>query len=182
MERYSTTADLVTACLNDDEQAWRDLVVRYAPLVWSIARAHRLSAADSEDVSQATWMRLWQNLPGLRDPARLTEWLSVIAKRESLRYLDAASRRAQAWNPEALVRLPDQSESVEGRVMSGQRDDQLARALLSLPPRCQHLLALFVENRTYDQVAAALEVSAGSVGPLRNRCIAHLRALLDDSD
>jgi len=182
VERYSTTTDLVTACLNDDEQAWRDLVVRYAPLVWSIARAHRLSAADSEDVSQATWMRLWRNLPGLRDPARLTEWLSVIAKRESLRYLNAASRRVQAWSPDAMVRIPDQSESVEGHVLSGQRDDQLAQALLALPPRCQHLLSLFVENRTYEQVAAALEVSGGSVGPLRNRCIAHLRELMADID
>ena len=181
MERYSTTIDLVAACLDDDEQAWRHLVVRYAPLVWSIARAHRLSAADSEDVSQATWVRLWQNLPGLRDPARLTEWLSMIAKRESLRYLNAASRRAQTWSPDAMVRIPDQGESVEGRVLSEQRDDQLSRALLALPPRCQHLLALFVENRTYEEVAAALDVSAGSVGPLRNRCIARLRELLDET-
>ncbi|GAB3921853.1 sigma-70 family RNA polymerase sigma factor [Kribbella albertanoniae] len=172
----------MTACLNDDEQAWHHLVIRYAPLVWSIARAHRLSAADSEDVSQATWMRLWRNLPGLRDPARLTEWLSVIAKRESLRHLNAASRHALAWSPDALVRIPDEAESVEGHVLAEHRDDQLSRALLALPPRCQHMLSLFVENRTYEQVATDLEVSASSVGPLRNRCIAHLRALLDETD
>lgn len=182
MQGYSTTTELVTACLNDDEQAWHDLVVRYAPLVWSIARAHRLSEADSQDVSQATWVRLWRNLGRLRDPARLAEWLSVIARRESLRHLQAVQRGAQAANPDDFARLPDGAESVEGHVMSEQRAEQLARAVLALPPQYQHLLALLVDNRSYDEIAVALGVSAGSVGPIRNRCITALRRLLEDVD
>lgn len=179
MQGYATTNELVTACLNDDEQAWYDLVGRYAPLVWSIARAHRLSEADSEDVSQATWVRLWRNLGDLHDPLRLTEWLSVIARRESLRHLQAAKRQALAWSPDDLVRLPDErAASVEEHVMSGERADQLARAVLALPPRSQYVLAMLAQNRSYDEIAVALGVSAGSVGPIRHRCIAQLRSLL----
>ncbi|WP_026877746.1 RNA polymerase sigma factor [Jiangella gansuensis] len=182
MHSYATTTDLVTACLNDDDEAWRALVVRYAPLVWSIARAHRLSAADSEDVAQATWVRLWRNLSDLRDPGRLTEWLSMIARRESLRHLQAAKRRAQSWSPDDLTRLPDDTaESVEDRVVSHERAGQLARAMLALPPRSQHMLALLAQNRSYEEIATALGVSAGSVGPIRNRCIAQLRSLLAEA-
>jgi hypothetical protein len=38
--------DLVTRAGNGDKQAWDTLVERYAPLIWSICRRHRLSSAD----------------------------------------------------------------------------------------------------------------------------------------
>ena len=39
--------DLVTRARNGDKQAWDALVERYAPLIWSICRRHRLSGADA---------------------------------------------------------------------------------------------------------------------------------------
>jgi hypothetical protein len=39
--------DLVTRAGNGDKQAWDTLVERYAPLIWSICRRHRLSSADA---------------------------------------------------------------------------------------------------------------------------------------
>ena len=40
--------DLVTRARNGDKQAWDALVERYAPLVWSICRRHRLGGAEAE--------------------------------------------------------------------------------------------------------------------------------------
>lgn len=182
METFTTTDDLVKACLNDDEHAWRALVGRFGPMVWSIARAHRLNAADSDEVSQATWVRLWRNLGGLREPARLAEWLSMIARRESLRLLQAPHRRAEARPSEELARVADDAESVEGHVLSEDRAQQLSRAVRELPPRCQQMVALLIENRSYVEIAAALDISSDSVGPIRNRCLARLRALLNEPD
>ena len=45
--------DLVTRAGNGDKQAWDTLVERYAPLIWSICRRHRLGDADAEDVGQS---------------------------------------------------------------------------------------------------------------------------------
>ena len=50
--------NLVTRARNDDKQAWDALVERYAPLIWSICRRHRLSGADAEDVGQSVWLQL----------------------------------------------------------------------------------------------------------------------------
>ena len=43
--------DLVTRAKKGDKQAWDALVERYAPLIWSICRRHRLSNADADNVS-----------------------------------------------------------------------------------------------------------------------------------
>ena len=61
--------DLVTRARNGDRQAWDALVERYAPLVWSICRRHRLGAAEASDVGQTVWLRLVDELATVRDQA-----------------------------------------------------------------------------------------------------------------
>ena len=54
--------DLVTRARTGDKQAWDAIVERYASLVWSICRRHRLGDADAEDVGQSVWLRLLEQL------------------------------------------------------------------------------------------------------------------------
>jgi DNA-directed RNA polymerase specialized sigma24 family protein len=49
---------LVARDANGQEQAWDALVDRYAPLIWSICRSHRLGGADAGDVGQRVWLQL----------------------------------------------------------------------------------------------------------------------------
>jgi DNA-directed RNA polymerase specialized sigma24 family protein len=73
--------DLVTRAAAGDKQAWDALVERYAPLMWSICRRHRLSDADVGDISRNVWRQLAGQLGGIGDPAAppagwLAEWLA----------------------------------------------------------------------------------------------------------
>ena len=94
---------LVTRARNGDAQAWDALVERYAPLIWSICRRHRLEAADAADASQNVWLHLVDHLGNLRDPAALPGWLATTARRECGRVLRAARRTAATpgmrWAP-----------------------------------------------------------------------------------
>ena len=58
----SLVRDLVGRARNGDKQAWDALVERYAPLIWSICRRHRLGHADADDVGQSVWLRLVDQL------------------------------------------------------------------------------------------------------------------------
>ena len=58
--------DLVTRARNGDKQAWDALVERYAPLIWSICRRHRLVGADADDVGQGVWLQLVDQLDKVR--------------------------------------------------------------------------------------------------------------------
>jgi len=71
-------------------QAWDALVERYAPLIWSICRLHRLGRADADDVGQSVWLRLIGQLDRVRDPAALPGWLATTTRRECVRVLGAA--------------------------------------------------------------------------------------------
>src|SRR5271167_5206619 len=87
---------LVTGAGNGDQQAWDELVERYAPLIWSICRRYRLAAADAEDAAQTVWLKLVDQLDKIRDPAALPGWLATTTRRECGRIARAAWRPCDA--------------------------------------------------------------------------------------
>ena len=61
---------LVTRAAGDDQQAWDELIERYAPLVWATCTRYRLSNHDIEDVGQSVWLMLVAQLGKLRERPR----------------------------------------------------------------------------------------------------------------
>ena len=61
--------------------------------------------------------------------------------------------------------------------MAGQseRDQQLRQALALLPERSQRLLRIAASGASYEEIAAALDMPIGSIGPTRARCLERLR-------
>lgn len=78
-----------------DPAAWQLLATRFTPLLWAVARSHRLGQSDAADVVQSTWLRLVENLGRIREPDRLGAWLATTCRRECL----AVLRRAAGSGP-----------------------------------------------------------------------------------
>ncbi|MFL6140866.1 MAG: RNA polymerase sigma factor [Labedaea sp.] len=173
-------AALVALARARDQAAWQELVRRYAPLVWRVARAHRLDPADAGDVCQHTWIALAEHIATLRRPDRLAAWLATTARREALRVCAARRREARPqWWPES-VEDPRREHWPEQQVLRTARDRLLWRAFSALPDRCRELLGLLAHapELSYAQLAAALGIKPGSVGSARGRCLHELRRRL----
>jgi RNA polymerase sigma factor (sigma-70 family) len=181
-DRQARIAALLGRARDGSEEAIGQLVTELSPLLWQVARAAGLTAADAEDVVQTAWMRLLAHLDGIHTPASLTAWLVVTTKREAWR-VRAAGRRQLPADQDWLAALPDTGPGSDERVMADDQRRALWAALGQLSPRCQELLRIvaFVPRPDYQAVAAGLGVARGSVGPTRGRCLAKLRALLDAS-
>jgi RNA polymerase sigma factor (sigma-70 family) len=181
-DRQARVAALLGGARNGSEEALGQLVTELSPLLWQVARAAGLTAADAEDVVQTTWMRLLAHLDGIHTPASLTAWLVVTTKREAWR-VRAAGRRQLPADQDWLAAQPDTAPASDEQVMADDQRRALWAAMGQLSPRCQELLRIvaFVPRPDYQAVAAGLGVARGSVGPTRGRCLAKLRALLDAS-
>lgn len=174
--------DIVRSAASGDHHAWNELVDAFAGMVWAIARAHRLSDADAADVSQWTWMKCLERLEEIRDPARIGAWLATTARRECLRVL-RASRRQTLWGDDMPER-PSVDTTPEASAALAARDAVLWRSFSRLRQSDQTLLRLLVADppMTYEEIAAALEIPIGSIGPTRARALARLRAELGQGD
>jgi RNA polymerase sigma factor (sigma-70 family) len=173
-------AELLGRAAAGDQSAWSRIVDRYARLVWSVARSFRLSAADAADVHQATWLRLVEQLDSIRDPERLGAWLATTARREALALLRRASRDLPTGDMHLLEPRRDSSgpdQAPESELLRRERDEDLWKAIGSLPGNCRNLLRLLLIDPppSYAEVSAALEIPVGSIGPTRARCLEHLR-------
>ena len=169
---------LVTRARNGERQAWDALVERYAPLIWSICRRHRLEAADAEDAAQNTWLKLVDHLDNIRDPAALPGWLATTTQRECSRILRTARRPRDAGHALAAAVIPDNHAQAAGPdLLAAERHAALREAFGQLPPGCQQLLALLIHDPalSYAEISARLGVPAGSIGPSRRRCLDKLR-------
>ena len=69
------------------------LIVELTPLLWHVARAQGLDAANCADVVQTTWLNLLRSLADIHTPAALTAWLVTATKREAWRAKDAQRKR-----------------------------------------------------------------------------------------
>ena len=170
--------DLVTRARNGDRQAWDVLVERYAPLIWSICRRHRLGGADAGDVGQSVWLKLAGQLGSLRDPAALPGWLATTTQRECGRIVRTARGPRDAGHARDAGTIPDyQAQTAGHELLVAQRHAALREAYSHLPPCCQQLIALLIEDPplAYAEISARLGIPVGSIGPSRGRCLDKLR-------
>ena len=168
---------LVVRANDGDQDAWNEIVERYAPLVVAICARYRLSYEDRNDVGQNVWMLLAEQLGKLREPAALPGWLKTTIVRECLRVVTAARRSERLGS-----RLEDEDQfvddtKIEEDYLMAERNAALRAAFAELPPHCQQLLGMLLSDppRSYNEISAVLGIPVGSIGPQRARCLERVR-------
>ncbi len=169
-------AELLAGAHRGDQAAWREIIRRHVRLVWTVTRSHRLSPEDAADVNQTVWLILAENLTTIRQPDRLSAWLTTTARRESLAVLRMRGRE----EPADLWESADDSPTPEDLALGDDADTRLWRAYTTLPERCRELLRLlaFAPELSARQTAEAVGIPPNSLGPTRGRCLAVLRRRL----
>ena len=178
MRDDSPTADLVLRARKGDADAWDALVERFAPLIWSICGRYSLGRADAHDVGQYVWLRLVDQLEAIHDPAALPGWLSTTTQRECIHTLRAARSPQPLGHELDIESIPDeQTGMAEHELLRAERRAALREAFYRLPPPCQRLVALLLEDPPvpYAEISARLGIPVGSIGPSRLRCVRKLR-------
>ena len=132
--------------------------------------------AAAEDVVQETYMRLLESEP---EDDNLRAWLFTVATNLVRDRSRVASRRREL---EAGEPDPAPAPSAEERAEERQRLRAVWSAIDRLPGRDRALLLLRVEGLTYEEIAEAVGVAKGSVGPLTGRALQRLREELGDAE
>ncbi len=171
-------SELIKACLGGDEPAWKELVDRYARLVYSIALRYDLSSADADDVFQNVFTIVYRRLGSLRDQKLLAAWLIQITHHECQHLRRKSPDHLELPDTIVDVKTPPQEEI---EIMERRYLVRLAINRLEAPYR-DLLIALFLESPTpsYEELASRLAIPIGSIGPMRARSFKKLQVLLNE--
>ena len=174
----------LAAAASGDRASWDHIVDRFTGLVWSVARSYRLSTDDAADVVQTTWLRLLDNLARIEDPQRLGSWLATTARHESLHSLRRSRRETSVDVIEIMSSVPDDRTAVDRELLRSERDSALWELVERMSDGCRRLLRVMIATPppSYAEIADALDMPVGSIGPTRGRCLATLRSLAVEAD
>ncbi|KPV54177.1 hypothetical protein SE17_05370 [Kouleothrix aurantiaca] len=176
---------LVQACRAGSQAAWELLVERYQRLVFSIARHTGLDQEQSADVFQRVFTTLVERVDRIEQPASIRSWLITTTRHEAWRLSRQERARRHGAEQEGPLEISqaDEAQMPDILIMRLEEQHMVYSAVQALNERCRGLLIMLfyqAEPPPYADIAAALQMSEGSIGPTRARCLKKLRQLLED--
>lgn len=175
----SRAAQLFEQFRAGDEAKMADLVSLVTPILWHTARAQRLDHEAAQDVVQTSWLALVRSAHSISDPQAVLQWLIISTRREAWRMVRKA-QRAEPRDFEHDDLVTPAHQAPDEVLLASEEESRLWQHVSTLPERCRALLRViaFADRPDYANVAAALSMPVGSIGPTRGRCLAKLRQLL----
>ncbi|MEV7280124.1 sigma-70 family RNA polymerase sigma factor [Streptomyces sp. NPDC093111] len=153
------------------------LLATLTPLLAAESRAEAPAAGvEAGDLEQAVWLRLLERLRADGAPEHPADWLRR-AVRDEARRARRASARERPYREEPAQ--PPHG-SPESTVLVSERGRTVRAAVGRTPGHCPRLLTAMLHpaDPTYREIAGALGISQGSLGPMRSRCLGCLRRML----
>ena len=162
--------EILDACRAGDREAFRELFEIHSGRVRSVA-LHFFGGdgGAADDVVQAVFVKLHARIPQFRGDSQLSTWLHRLVVNTCLDDRRAGRRllpleTVDGSDPGRVN--PAQAEAAE----RGQRERRVRAAVASLPPKLRIAVLLrHFEELSYDEMAAALGCSSGTVASRLNR-------------
>ena len=180
---------VVAAATAGDESAFSELVHRYEAELHAHCYRMLRSHADSEDVTQETFLRAWRSRASFQGRSSFRVWLHRIATNSCLTALERRTRRREADratdltpSPTRLLEgIPATEAGPDDDIVSKESVELVLRALRHLPPAQRAVVFLRdVLGWSARDTAELLDTSLASVTSAHQRARAKLRKLLPE--
>ena len=158
---------------------WADIVERHSDRVYRLAYRLTGNRPDAEDLTQEVFVRVFRSLHTYT-PNTFEGWLHRITTNV---FLDQARRRQRirfdALSDARAGRLASGAPGPDAAYADGTFDDDVERALASLPPEFRAAVVLCdVEGLSYEEIAEVMDAKLGTVRSRIHRGRALLRRAL----
>ena len=185
-------ADVAALANEGREPAFRELVRRYERPVFSLIFRMVRDREMAEDLAQDTFIKVLNNIDRYRPEFKLSSWLFKIANNVTIDHLRrrqlatvsldgsphaATAAEAQATSLDVESRGQSALEAIESRELGS----AIEQAIGKLRPEYRSCILLrHVEGRSYEEIAATLDLPLGTVKTYIHRARHELREALED--
>ena len=184
-------ADVVVLAQQGREPAFRELIRRYERPVFSLIYRMVRDNTVAEDLAQDTFIKVLNHLDKYRPEFKFSSWLFKIANNVAIDHLrkrqlntisiDGSPHAMTAAEADASsFELADQAESPLDELASRELGAIIEQAIGSLRPEYRNCIMLrHVEGRSYEEIAATLDLPLGTVKTYIHRARHQLREALE---
>lgn len=168
-------AELVRRALGGDRSAFEALVSVHLQRARAVARGVLGDDQAVDDAVQESFMRAYNHLGQLGDPATFPAWLCTIVRNEAVTWL-RRNARVRSVDDEQLKEIPQAEAEGENPLL-----ERLRTSLKRIPPQYREILSLKYEaGLDYDRIAESLGISVANVEKRLYRARQALLALMPE--
>jgi RNA polymerase sigma-70 factor (ECF subfamily) len=182
--------DVIARCLDGDQAAWDIIVRQHWRRVFNIAYKFVGRHDQAEDLTQDVFLKLYRSLDTFDRRANFQTWLVSVSRNLCIDHYRSARKEREAINrdvdPNELTPVAP-GLSAHAQLEHRDRVAMLRQALDALPPTLRSAVMLRdIQERTYHEIAAELELPEGTVKSRINRgrteLARHIRRLREQQD
>jgi RNA polymerase sigma-70 factor (ECF subfamily) len=174
-----TEEDLVIAARDGDDAAFKELVVRFEPIVARTVIGMLGDCAEAEDVGQETFIRFYKALPNFRGESSIKTYLTRIAMNLSLNELKRRKRRLLRFTGKPVEEYRDLADERQERGKDVDKE-QVWKAIGRLEEKYRSVVVLrLLDGYSTAETARILDIPLGTVLSRLSRGQKKLRELLE---
>lgn len=157
--------------MNEQEQMFLRLVEQHKQIIYKVCFMYASDDETINDLFQEVTLNLWKGFPRFRGESKPTTWVYRIAVNTCVSWLRSSNRRPQTVP--LTLSMTD--------LMTDEQEKENLRELYALINRLgkleRALILLWLEERSYEEIAEILDISVTNVGVRINRIKAKLKVM-----
>ncbi len=172
----------IRAAQQGDSAAFEQLLLLYQQKIYHLALRTCGDPHDAEEATQEAFLSAWKNLPSFRGESSFSTWLyrlTVNACNDLFRKNKASAANVALEDEEAALQVPDTAPGPEESLQRKETRQAVQDALQQLSPEHRQVLLLReLQQLSYDEIAAVLDMDLGTVKSRIHRARNQLREIL----
>ena len=153
------------------EQAFLHAIRENQQIIFKVCKIYRNSKEDQEDLFQEIVYQLWKSYPRFRAASKLSTWIYRIALNTAM----AVYRKATLPVSYYPV-IPGQHASPEN--IESEKEAMLLYALRQLNDADKAIIALYLDDFSYQEIAAITGITENNAGVRLNRIKNKLKQII----
>ncbi len=174
-QKYSEDDSLVQLAKSGNERAFRDIVKKHQSRVARVCMGMLGNQADTEDVGQETFIRLYRSLDQYKAQSSLATYLTRIAINLSLNELRRRKKRQQILSKQDSEKKLQSSDEGRDRDIN----ELVNKALQQIDPSFRAVVVLrHIQGYSSKETAQILDVPLGTVLSRLSRAQLKLKTII----
>ncbi len=147
------------------KEEFLEILANYQGILHKVSLVYFKNKIDREDNIQEIIYQLWKSYPTLKNRNSIGSWIYAVSINTSLSRI---KKELRVEYREAIPELSDKSDFIENLSMN-ESLNLLLNAIYHLDELDKSIMLLYLEEKSYDEIAGIIGISKSNVGVRINR-------------
>ena len=151
--------------MNSTKEEFLEILTSYQGILHKVSLVYFKNKTDREDNIQEIIYQLWKSFPTIKNHNSIGSWIYAVSINTSLSRIKKESRVEYR---ETIPELSDKSDMIQNLTMN-ESLRLLLNAIYNLDELDKSIMLLYLEEKSYDEIAQIIGISKSNVGVRINR-------------